>query len=96
MQNFEMNYRNQDGSSSIPEGIYKVQIIAHNSQNKERQQSQIYNVNRIQQAMKNGDFILGNNQKITLQDIIAIQAQPTSLKDDLYNRKMKINDLISE
>ena len=95
MQNFELNFRNQDGSLSIPEGIYTVQVLAYDQQNKAIRQSQVYNVNKIQQAMNNGDFILSNNQKILLRDIIAIQAEPLSLIEDLSSKhKMDIGGLI--
>lgn len=95
MQNFNLQLRNQDGSLSMPEGIYKVQVLAHDKKSNLELTSEIYNVNKIQQVMNNGDFILNNNQNITMSDIIAIQAKPLPLLYNPYNKQeMKINDLI--
>jgi flagellar basal-body rod modification protein FlgD len=98
MQNFELNFRDQNGNLSVPAGIYKVQVLANNKKDKRALTSQVYNTNKIQQAMNNGEFIMSNNQQIKLADIAAIQITPLPLTNNPYKTKedkMNIQDLMA-
>jgi len=83
MQNFILKVKDQDGNLTIPEGVYKVQFLATN-QDKKPVSAEMFTTNKIQQAIMNGNFIMGNGQKITDTDILAIQESPLAVELD-YN-----------
>lgn len=99
MENLRLQFRDQSGSLSVPEGIYKVTISAYDKKDKKPLRNEIYTTNRIVQSTNNGDFIMSNNERIKLNQIIALQELPTPMAGN-YNpfanieNKMTISDLI--
>jgi hypothetical protein len=96
MENFVFNVKGADGMLTIPEGTYKVQLLATDSDNKPVR-AEIFTTNRIQQALMDGNFIMGNGQKIKISDIFAIQETPVAVQLD-YNpfTEGKIKQSITE
>jgi flagellar basal-body rod modification protein FlgD len=83
MENFVFNVKGADGKLTIPEGTYKIQLLATDSENKPVR-AEMFTTNRIQQALMDGTFIMGNGQKIKISDIFAIQETPLAVQLD-YN-----------
>jgi flagellar hook assembly protein FlgD len=96
MENFVFNVKGADGMLTIPEGTYKVQLLATDSDNKPVR-AEMFTTNRIQQALMDGSFIMGNGQKIKISDIFAIQETPVAVQLD-YNpfAEGKIKQSITE
>lgn len=83
MENFVFNVKDANGNLTIPEGTYKVQLLATDSDNKPVR-AEMFTTNRIQQALMDGNFIMSNGQKIRITDIFAIQESPVTVQLD-YN-----------
>lgn len=99
MENLQLQFRDQSGMLSVPEGIYKVTISAYDKKDKKPLRNEIYTTNKIIQSIKDGDFIMNNNERIKLNQVIAIQDSPRPMAGN-YNpfatieNKMTISDLI--
>lgn len=100
MENFVFKVRDQNGQLTIPEGTYRVQFLASNS-DKQAVRAETFISNRIQQALVDGSFVMSNGQKITLKDIFALQETPSVAKLDYNpfvtgdaNLKQSITDLM--
>lgn len=98
MENFELNFRNTDGSLAVQEGVYKVQILAYDKRDRKPLTAEIYNTNKIQQAITGGDFIMNNNQQVKISEIVSIQDSPAPITHNpnaVKEVKMSIKDLMN-
>ncbi len=88
MQNFDLKFKNPDGSLSVSEGIYKVHILACDKNTKAPLISHVYTPHKIEQTTSGGQFILSDGTEIKLENILALQASPMALSSQ-YNPLVK-------
>ncbi len=97
MQNFALKVKDQNGQLIIPEGVYTIQFLATNQDN-QFISTELFTTNKIQQVMMNGKIMMSNGQKITDDEILAIQESPLAAELDLYNpyEKSKLTQSVAE
>lgn len=82
MQTTQLSFKDSNGTMTVPEGIYSIQLVAQDKNKFIR--SELFSTNKIQQVLTNGNLITSSNEKITLNDIFAIQESPLPIALD-YN-----------
>lgn len=76
MQHLELKCLDGGGALAVPEGVYKIQLLAYNSKDKKQLATEVFATNKIQQVMPNGDFVMSNKEKVNIENIIAVQDSP--------------------
>lgn len=89
IQNLELNFA-EGNTDTIPSGVYEIQVLAHD-QNRNALSSEVYTVNKINQFLSHGEFIMNNHQKIKLEDVLAIQDQPSVTNLEYKKDRLKQN-----